>query len=107
MLHLLLCRCHNSEPIARKLLHEGGCDDWQSHPVVKGKEQCLNYLDTLPYGQFNKEVDKLKGYIKRSSSWSVILGQRGSEFQWSDAGHGDLVSKLDAEVIVKEYKDGK
>lgn len=62
----------------------------------------MNYLNSLP---FNKEIDKLKGYIRRSSSWSVILGTDGTNYEWADAGHGRLTEKLDAEVIVKEYGD--
>lgn len=100
MITCLLCRCHGSEPIARKIMRDSGYQAWQSQPVIKGREACMNYLDTIPQ---DKEVDKLKEYLKRQSSWSVILGYDGQTYRWADAGHGLLKNKLDAEVIVKDF----
>lgn len=100
MLSVLLCRCHNSEPLARKTLRESHYENWQSQPVIKGKEACLNFLDTLP---MNKEISHLKDYIRRSSSWSVIIGTDGENYEWADVGHGKIVDKLDAERIVEQY----
>lgn len=102
MFHLLACRCANAEPRMRALLNENHYAKWQSHPMVKGREACMNFLDSLPA---NKEIDKLKGYIKRQSSWSVIIGTDGKNYEWSDIGHSSLREKLDAEVIIKEYRD--
>lgn len=72
-------------------------------PAVKGKKECLNFLETLPAE--DKEIDKLKGYIKRQSSWSIVIGTDGTRYQWADLGHSKLKEKLDAEIIVKEYGD--
>lgn len=105
MLYALCCRCANSEPRMRTFLHECHYDRWQTLPAVKGKRECLNFLETLPYSNFDKEIDKLKGYIRRQSSWSIVIGTDGTNYQWADLGHSKLKEKLDAEIIVKEYGD--
>lgn len=103
MLILLGCRCSNSEPRMRTFLRENGYSKWQSEPMTKGKDKCLNLLNSLP--PENKEIDKLKGYIKRSSSWSIVLGTDGVTYQWADLGHSKLTEKLDAEIVIRDYKD--
>lgn len=102
MIYLLCCRCANSEPRARTLLRENNYSKWQSAKAVKGKEQCLNFLDTLPFGQNNPEIGKLKLYIKRASSWSVLLGTDGAIYQWADIG-STLKEKLDAEILIRDF----
>lgn len=100
MLYVLLCRCHGSEPIARKIMRESHYEAWQTQPVSKGREACLNRLNSLPQ---NKVVEEIKAYIKRVSSWSIILGTDGENYEWADAGHGKLVDRVDAERIVEQY----
>ena len=104
MITVLACRCHGSEPIARKIMRESGYTKWQTQPIIKGREACNNYLSTLPSA--NSEISKLKQYLQRTSSWSIILGNKGNIYRWADAGHGKLTEKLDAEVIVKEFGNG-
>lgn len=106
MLYILGCRCANSEPRMRTFLQENGYKKWQSIPMVKGRELCINFLDTLPHSQFDKEIDKLKGYIKRSSSWSIVVGTDGEVYQWADLGHSSLKEKLDAEIVVRDFGNG-
>ena len=103
MLYLLGCRCANSEPRARTFLRENGYSKWQSIPMIKGREQCLNFLSSLPNP--DKEIDMLKGYLRRTSSWSVFVGTHGDGYEWADIGHSNLKEKLDAEILIKEYKD--
>ena len=99
---LLGCRCSGSEPRLRTFLRENSCQNWQTLKVTKGKEACLNLLNTLP--ATDKEIDKLKFYLKRASSWSVILGTDGTRYEWVDMGHMNLKEKLDAEILVERYK---
>lgn len=107
MLYTIGCRCHGAEPRMRALLHENGYPKWQSIPMVKGREACLNFIDTLPHSQLDKELDKLKGYIRRSSSWSIVIGTDGKEYKWADIGHSNLTEKLDAEIIIRDFGDGE
>lgn len=102
MIYLLGCRCAGSEPKARTFLRENHYENWQKISMPKGKEVCLNFLNTLP--KDNKEIDKLKGAIKRASSWSVIIGTDGTNYEWVDLGHMNLKEKLDAEMLVERYK---
>lgn len=101
MIYALACRCANSEPRLRTFLRENGYEGWQSIRVIKGKQECINFL--APAAS-DKEIDKLKGYLQRSSSWSIIIGHDGEKYEWVDLGHMDLKQKLDAELLVKEYK---
>lgn len=100
MLTVLLCRCHGAEPLARQTMKRAGYDGYLTHPVIVGKEECLNYVKTLPE---NVETGSLYNFIKRSSSWSILLGQSGNVFRWSNVGDGGVQGKADAEVIVEKF----
>ena len=100
MITLLICRCANSEPLIRKALREAHRPDWATHPVIKGKEQCLNYLNTLPE---NQATGSLLLYLQRSSSWSIILGIDGDDYRWVDVGHATVKDRLDAEIILENF----
>lgn len=102
MIRLLSCRCNNSEPLLRKTLRENHHPKWASLTVVKGKEPCLNYLATLPE---NLETGSLIQYIKRSSSWSIILGEKDGEYRWVDVGHAHIKERLDAEIILEKFSE--
>lgn len=101
MLYILVCRCQNSEPRMRTFLRECGYQGWQTIKAVKGKEECLNFLGTL--SPDNEEINKLKFYIKRQSSWSVVVGTDGTNYKWADLGHSKLKEKLDAEIVVEDF----
>lgn len=102
MIHVLTCRCANAEPLARKLLASAHYKDWLKQPIVKGKQECLNFLATLPE---NLEVGSLREFIKGSSSWSVILGDKNGTFRWSNISDG-VKGRLDAEIIVEKFGNG-
>lgn len=95
----LVCRCANSEPRMRTFLRENHHTD--QIKIAKGRSECLNFLGTLP--PEDKEMDKLKEYIRRQSSWSVVIGTDGTHYEWADLGHSSLKEKLDAELIVEKY----
>lgn len=101
MLFALCCRCANSEPRMRTFLKENHHTD--QIKIAKGRSECLNFLETLPYSNIDKELDKLKMYIKRQSSWSVIIGTDGTKYEWADLGHSSLKEKLDSELIIEKY----
>ena len=95
MITLLSCLCHNSEPLIRRALRENHVPDWSTRPIIKGKEQCLTYLNSL---EETRQIGALKQYLRRSSSWSVVLGND----RWVDIGHATIKDRLDAEIILKE-----
>lgn len=99
-LMMLVCRCSNSEPRMRTFLRECGYPEWQTISAIKGRSECLEFLSRLPKDQ---EIEKLKMYLQRQSSWSVVLGTDGSIYRWADLGHSKLKEKLDAEIIVKDF----
>lgn len=99
----LNCRCANSVPRMKNFLRECGYPEWNTIKMAKGRSECLEFISTLPHHQTDKELDKLRLYIKRQSSWSIILGTDGTHYHWADLGHSQLKEKLDAEIIVKEY----
>lgn len=100
MIYSLNCRCANSEPRMRTFLRECGYLEWQTISAIKGRSECLEFLSRLPKDQ---EIEKLKMYLQRQSSWSVVLGTDGQSFRWADLGHSKLKEKLDAEIIVKDF----
>lgn len=100
MLTILACRCHGSEPLARKALREAHREDWGMVPIVQGKEACLEYLGSLPK---NQETGSLAMYIRSHSSWAVILGQKGDVFRWADANVHDTKTKVDIELVCEHF----
>ena len=100
MLYSLNCRCAGSEPRMRTFLHECGYSGWQTIPATKGRSECLALIDRFPK---HPELEKLKNHLKTHSSWSIVLGTDGTDYQWSDIGHSKLKEKLDAEIIVKDF----
>lgn len=102
MITVLLCRCHNAEPIARKIMAKVHYKNWQTQPVIRGKSECLAYVSSLPE---NVETGSLYKFIEHSSSWSIILGEKNGIYKWSNAGDGSLQGRLDAEIIVEEFGD--
>lgn len=106
MIHLLACRCHSSVPLLRKYLREAHIPEWSTLPVIQGRAECLQFLSTLPE---NRETGSLRQFIRRNSSWAVILGSipATTTYRWVDIGHANVKDKLDAELILEEFYDPK
>ena len=100
MITVLLCRCANAEPIARKIMATAHYSNWQTQPVIKGKSECLAYVSSLPE---NVNTGSLYNFIEHSSSWSIILGEKNGTYMWANAGDGSLQGRLDAELIVEKF----
>lgn len=96
----LICRCANAEPLARKIMAKAHYKAWQTQPVIKGKDNCLRYIATLPE---NLETGSLDTFIRHSSSWSIILGEKNGVYKWANVGDGSLQGRLDAELIVEKF----
>ena len=100
-LYCLACRCSGAEPRIRQFLRANHYDNWQSIPVIKGREACLSRLSLLPD---TPALAQAKDTIKRSSSWSIIIGTDGTTYEWGNLSHAKLKEKLDLEMLVERYK---
>lgn len=101
MLSCLACKCHNSEPIIRRVLRISHAPNWATHPIIRGKAECLSYLE----GFSSPTIEALKKYIEQNSSWAVIIGYDEDRIDWAEVGHGGDKARLDGQVIVERYKD--
>ena len=106
MILLLACSCSGVVPLLRGVLREAGHSGWLDYPVYQGKQEALKTLDQFPdfYKQL-PEFGALRGSISNRSSFAVAIGYDKDTFRWADVAMGDLKSKLDAEVIVRDYTD--
>lgn len=102
MLKCLACRCHNSEPIIRRVLRISHHQGWAIEPIIRGKAECLSYLENF---EENHTIGALKKYIEQNSSWAVILGFDGNRIDWAEVGHGGSKARLDGQIIVERYGD--
>lgn len=100
MIVILACRCHASEPLARKALRENHCEGWQTFPIIKGRQECINALNQLPQ---NQTINAIKEYLKRVSSWTIIIGTDGEEYRWADIGKGKIIDRLDGDKILEDF----
>ena len=102
MITCLACRCHASEPRIRRVLRESHLDGWATLPIIRGKSECLSYLEGFAS---SVTVEALKKYISQNSSWAVVLGYDGDNIDWAEVGHGGEKARLDGIVLVERYKD--
>ena len=100
MIYVLACRCHNSEPLARKIMRESNQENWQTQPIIKGRPECMTALNALPQ---NEVIQAIRNHIQRVSSWTIFIGTDGEEYRWSDVGKGKRTDRLDAELILEEF----
>lgn len=105
MLILLVCNCGGAEPLARSVLKEAGVKDWLTTSLVRGHKNCLEWINKLPSTTRNLDVtDALFMMIKNKSKFAVVVGYDDDHFRWADVANGDLKSKLDGQVIAKQFE---
>ena len=101
MLKAVACHCGSSDNLVRGKLHKFHCPQALSLPIIKGKEQSLKVLNTLP--QF-PEVAELRVHIQNASKWAVIIGYDGERLRWVDLANGQYVQNdVDAELLLKHF----
>lgn len=100
MLRCLACSCHSSEPLIRRVLRTAHYSGWLTEPIIRGKAECLSYVASLPE---NYTTKALEAYIRKNSSWAVILGIDGDQTDWAEIGHGGTKGRLDGQVIIERY----
>lgn len=94
------CQCGSVDSLVRNFLHSVGYDDWMSIPINRGREQSMALLNRLPCGT---EKDILKSFLVGAGKWAVIIGYDGDKCRWSDIAHNGPKSRIEAEVIVKNF----
>lgn len=94
------CMCGSSDSVVRNFLHSVGYPEWNSIPVVRGKEKSLAVLNQLPPFP---ERDMLSSFLKSASKWAVIIGYNDEAMRWSDIAHGGAKTKIEAEMVVRTF----
>ena len=102
MLCVLTCYCSSSDSLVRSFLHSVGYPEWNSIPVVRGKDKSLAVLNQLPPFP---ERDMLRDFLRNASKWAVIIGYNDSSMRWSDITHGGAKTKIEAEMVVKNFSE--
>lgn len=94
------CMCGSSDSVVRNFLHSVGYPEWNSIPVVRGKEKSLAVLNQLPPFP---ERDMLSSFLENVSKWAVIIGYNDEAMRWSDISHGGARTKIEAELVVRTF----
>ena len=100
-LAVVACMCGSSDSLVRSFLHSVGYPEWDSIPLVRGKDKSLAVLNQLPPFP---ERDMLRDFLKNASKWAVIIGYNDSSMRWSDITHGGAKTKIEAEMVVKNFQ---
>lgn len=98
---LLICNCHNSETVGRKVLNNAGVTDYMGVPVRKGRVAIRQWLDSTQDDAL-EEVRSLKAYIANHSSYTIVAGYDDGRFKWADA-KGSLDNQIKAESIAQIF----
>ena len=105
MLILLVCDCGGAEPLARSVLKEAGVADWLTTSLVRGHKNCLEWINKLNGDLRNGDkADALFMMIKNKSRFAVVAGYDDDHFEWADVSNGDIKSKLDGQIIAKQFE---
>jgi len=71
-----------------------------SVPVVQGREEGMDYLSRLPR---LKEREMLEDFLRRSTSYVVIVGFNGEMLKWSEVSSGGDASEVEGELIIQRF----
>lgn len=69
--------------------------------IHRGKEKSLSILSQFPPVP---EKEMLKNFLSNASKWVVIIGYTDSSMRWSDIAHGGAKTKIEAEMVVKNFQ---
>lgn len=101
MIKIIACHCGSSDSLVRNYLKSIGYPEWMSIPITKGKEKSLSVINQLPPSD-GKEM--LQSFLRDASKWAVIIGYNDSSMRWSDIAHGGAKTKIEAEMVVKNFQ---
>lgn len=101
MLKAVACHCGSSDNLVRGKLRKFHHPQTLTLPIIKGKEQSLKVLDTVP--QF-PETMELREHIRNASKWAVLIGYDDERLRWVDLANGQYVQNdVDAELLLKHF----
>lgn len=100
MIFCLICNCTGSENMARTFLKNNGVRDYMSVPVIQGREEGMRYLSRYPR---LKEKEMLEDFLRRSTSYVVVVGFNGEMMKWSEVSRGGAASEVEGELIVQRF----
>lgn len=102
MIAVVACHCGSSESLARNFLKSVGYPGWMDITIHRGKENSMSILNQLPPAP---EKEMLKNFLSNASKWVVIIGYDDSSMRWSDITHGGAKTKIEAEMVVKNFSE--
>lgn len=97
---VVACLCGSSNSKARNFLKSVGYQDWLNIPIHQGKEKSLSILNQMPPVP---EKEMLQNFLKNASKWVVIIGYDQMGMRWSDIAHNGPKSRIEAELIVRNF----
>lgn len=86
--------------MARTFLKNNGIKDYMAVPVVQGREEGMHYLSRFPR---LKEIEMLEDFLRRSTSYVVIVGFNDEMLKWSEVSSGGAASEVEGELIVQRF----
>lgn len=101
-----ICDCGGAERLLRKVLSDANVNNWLDIPVYKGKARFQEFYNSCPEEYKNTlEMGALNQYITNASKYTVVLGMKNGHICWADSSHGDVKSRLDAQVICERFAE--
>ena len=91
----LACNCHGAPGLFRQFLFENHVKDIFSIPLYQGK-------DARTWADENSARDILN-YLEKRSSFVLVVGTNGDEYEWSDINNADPERTLRAEMILERF----
>lgn len=105
MLIILTCTCGNAENMARSILKEANINDWLGIPITKGKQKSLDVLNGMSRkARLQREWQELYAIVTTRGRFVLFIGINGDLIRFADAANGDIKSKLDAQIIAKNFQ---
>jgi len=102
MLRAITCHCGGAPLLVRKTLKKVGNPYWLDFHVYQGREHLDDALAGAPE-KYAKEIDVLRYYVSKSSTYAVLIGWDDNKFVWADIHSGNIQDRLDAELIAESY----
>ncbi len=104
MLHVLICKCSNALPKARKFLQEHGVDNWLDVPLDTGKESVSRFLSSLADNEnLNPSVVEIRNFLADVSRFIIFIDYNDDYLEWADISHGDPNQIIKAESILERF----
>lgn len=106
MIAILACQCATSELKARRVLKDGGVNDYLGVRCYLGRNSINIALDNMPEGiKTTSGWRALRELINTKSSYSVIVGWDSHKLRWSNIYTGKIEDIVPGEQIAEYFAD--